>query len=172
MVRVSKRETNFPPLGRFHLCGYCLAMQERSRKSRRAESLQRAGEPVDRRTSCRYALRAPVIFHWVNGVERHAIGVSRDLSSGGAYVRCELKADCPKLGTPLAIEVLLPSVGTEILRLKGDGRVVRTNRSHAACGFAVDSPLGAHVEATGTAETPNNRSALTTAPGKKKAKAS
>src|SRR6185369_1539344 len=155
MVRVSRRETNFPPLGRFHLRDYCLAIQERSRKSQKGGPLQRTGEPVDRRTSSRYALRAPVIFHWVDGAERHSIGVSRDLSSSGAYVRCELKADCPKLGTPLAIEVLLPSVGTEILRLKGDGRVVRTNRSHAACGFAVDSPLGAHVEPAGTAGTSN-----------------
>jgi len=172
MVRVSRRETNFPPLGRFRLRGYCLAMPERSQKSRKEGPLQRTGVPVDRRTSSRYALRAPVIFHWADGAERQAIGVSRDLSSSGAYVRCELKADCPKLGTLLAIEVLLPSVGTEILRLKGDGRVVRTNRSHAACGFAVDSPLGAHVEAPGSAEPPNNRSASTIGPGKRKAKAS
>jgi hypothetical protein len=119
-------------------------MQGRGHSVGQPPSLQRIGEPVDRRSSSRYALRAPVIFHWHDGEFKHATGVSRDLSPVGAYVRCEHKTDCPRRGSTLTIEVLLPSVGDEVMKLKARGFVVRTNRGERPCGFAVRSAFGTH----------------------------
>jgi len=117
-------------------------MQGRDYSLRSDHALQRIGDPVDRRSSSRYALRASVIFHWRDGQSKHATGVSRDLSPVGAYVTCEQKADCPRRGSTLAIEVLLPSVGAEVMKLKAKGLVVRTSRDEQPCGFAVSSAFG------------------------------
>jgi hypothetical protein len=95
-----------------------------------------------------------VIFHWRDGHDKHATGVSRDLSPLGAYVNCEQEADCPRCGSTLAIEVLLPSVGAEVMKLKAKGLVVRTSGDEKPCGFAVSSEFGVHgdPERTGAAE--------------------
>lgn len=103
---------------------------------------------MDRRSSSRYALRAPVLFHWQDGEIKHATGVSRDLSPEGAYVRCEKRSDCPKCGSALAVEVLLPSIGqsAQLWKLKAKGFVVRTSRSNQRFGFAVRSQFVVHVD--------------------------
>lgn len=129
-------------------------MQGRGSSLRQGDTLRRIGEAVDRRTSSRYALRAPVIFHWRDGYDKHATGVSRDLSPLGAYVNCEQETDCPRSGSALAIEVLLPSVGAEVMKLKAKGLVVRTSRDEQPCGFAVSSEFSVHEhpERTSSAE--------------------
>jgi hypothetical protein len=106
---------------------------------------------VDRRSSSRYALRVPVVFHWDDGKQKHSTGISRDLSPAGAYISCENKADCPKRGSVLEVEILLPAIGQEHknLKLNAKGPVVRTNRSHHSCGFAIRSQFVIHVEADG-----------------------
>jgi len=129
-------------------------MQGRGSSLRQGDALRRIGDAVDRRTSSRYALRAPVIFHWRDGHDKHATGVSRDLSPLGAYVNCEQESDCPRCGSTLVIEVLLPSVGAEVMKLKAKGMVVRSSRDEQPCGFAVSSVFGIREdpERTGAAE--------------------
>lgn len=57
----------------------------------------------------RYALSAPAIFWWETeeGVRHRGVGVTRDLSSNGAFVYAPI---CPPAPVSIQMEIRLPSL--------------------------------------------------------------
>jgi hypothetical protein len=95
--------------------------------------------PPERRSFKRYSLSAPVLYRWIgdDGRERYGAGFTRDVSTSGIYITCE--NDVPTVGTPVAIEVSLPSLTTQErgLCLKAKASVVRRGGPSENKGFAV-----------------------------------
>ena len=88
----------------------------------------------DRRSSVRYKLCLPVIFHWSDECEHTYSGITMDISLSGAFV---LSEKWPAKGNELKIELILNSwgIGRKPLRIKCNGRVTRTSVRDG--GFAV-----------------------------------
>jgi hypothetical protein len=80
----------------------------------------------DRRTAGRFPLNIPVIFRWRDrkGKRRWANGITRDVSSAGAFV---MTTDCPPVGAKVQLDMLLPPLGRHDadMRVVGQGRVLR-----------------------------------------------
>jgi len=91
---------------------------------------------LQRRSTVRYKLRLPVIFHWNDGVEHTSGGFTSDVALDGALI---LSSDCPPVGSEVRVEVLLPSpdVENEELRIGCSGKVVHSWRrsGYSAFGF-------------------------------------
>ena len=99
--------------------------------------IQVVGEGLEQRKSTRYRLPAPVIFTWTDpsGLSQVRGGFARDISAGGLFVLCDAS---PPLETALTLEVLLPPLkaSSTVLRLKGEGRVVRVAMQPTGFGAA------------------------------------
>jgi len=84
---------------------------------------------VNQRLAVRYELRARVEFCWIDdqGVSRHGVGRTRDVSTRGAYV---LGSAWPPKGTPVAMNIEIPfsPATARVLRVQTEGRVVRVDR--------------------------------------------
>lgn len=78
----------------------------------------------DRRTTVRYKLRLPVIFHWNDGTERTEGGFTSEVALDGALV---LSCKCPPIGSDVRMELLIPSPDSsaEEIRIECTGRVTR-----------------------------------------------
>jgi PilZ domain len=89
---------------------------------------------LQRRSSVRYKLRLPVIFHWNDGVEHTSGGFTSDLALDGALI---LSSDCPPLGSEVQVEVLFPSPEkeNEEVRIGSSGRVIHLSRCSGVCAF-------------------------------------
>jgi len=88
-------------------------------------NLQLVGEPaLQRRSSVRYKLRLPVIFHWNDGEEHTGGGFTHDVALDGALI---FSTKCPPTGADIRIEVLLPSLdqSEEEMRIECIGKVSR-----------------------------------------------
>jgi hypothetical protein len=89
-----------------------------------------------RRTSVRYRLRLPVIFHWYDGGEHTEGGFTSDVALDGAFIRSKR---LPPAGSEVRIEVLIPSPydpGDE-LRIHCTGKVTRVVNQGGFSGFGV-----------------------------------
>lgn len=113
-----------------------------------AQTLQREST-VQRRSSIRYKLRLPVIFHWTETIERTAGGFTVDVALDGALIRSSV---CPPVGTKVKIEVLLPAPDEsgEELRIECTGTVTRIvesqgMRAFGVYGFFDDDHLTRHI---------------------------
>lgn len=78
----------------------------------------------NRRTTVRYKLQLPVIFHWKEGGEYTGGGFTSDVALDGALIN---SSTCPPVGTDVLIEVLLlsPVEGGQEMRIQCAGKVTR-----------------------------------------------
>jgi len=78
----------------------------------------------NRRTSVRYKLQLPVIFHWNGGGECTGGGFTSDVAIDGALIN---SSTCPPVGTDVLIEVLLlsPVQGGQEMRIQCACKVTR-----------------------------------------------
>ncbi len=93
----------------------------------------------------RFRIVVPVICRWKDheGCRHIAEGLTRDISARGAFVTCDSP---PAAHIPVKLEVVLSTAGDESdkgLKLRGDGEVVRVDRSRESTGFAVCSDFSA-----------------------------
>jgi hypothetical protein len=92
------------------------------------------------RKTVRYALKASVIFSWVDeeGVTRKGRGCTRDISTRGAYVLC---SDRPPLGASIILNICIPLLIEEnrILRIETEGRVLRVESMGECRGFSIQN---------------------------------
>lgn len=76
----------------------------------------------------RFCLGAPVFFQWCDaqGVTQQGTGFTRDISAGGIYL--VTRAPIHR-GVSIQFEAQLPSplLGTQLLRMQGEGRVTRVD---------------------------------------------
>ena len=87
------------------------------------------------RSSLRYKLRLPVIFHWNDGSERTEGGFTVDIALDGALIS---SSTCPPVGTDVRIEVLVPSPDSaEEIRIECLGKVTRVAGVAGSCYFGV-----------------------------------
>ena len=81
---------------------------------------------MNSRAAVRYRLHAGVVFHWLDsgGLSRESRGYTRDISPRGTFV---FASDCPPKGTPVALEIALPTFTgyPRPLRIRADGCVLR-----------------------------------------------
>jgi hypothetical protein len=79
---------------------------------------------LQRRSSVRYKLQLPVIFHWNDGADHTEGGFTSDVALDGALI-CSSK--CPPVGCDIRIEVLVPSPDRsgEEIRVECFGKVTR-----------------------------------------------
>jgi hypothetical protein len=98
---------------------------------------------VNQRLAVRYELRARVEFCWIDdqGISRHGVGRTRDVSTRGAYV---LGSAWPPKGTPVAMNIEIPfsPATARVLRVQTEGRVVRVDRpgsDGSDAGFSVQN---------------------------------
>jgi PilZ domain len=98
-----------------------------------------AGAGVDLRRAKRYPMTAAVTFCWYpgDGVLHEGRGASLDISSGGVFV---VSDSVPRVGAQLEIDIYLRPTEQELefVRLRGEGRVVRTQRKGSQMGFAAE----------------------------------
>jgi hypothetical protein len=89
-----------------------------------------------RRSSARYKLHLPVIFHWNDGGEFTEGGFTYDVALDGALIS---STRCPPIGCDIRIEVLIPSPGksNEQLRIQCVGKVTRTANQGEGSSFGV-----------------------------------
>jgi hypothetical protein len=91
---------------------------------------------LHRRTSMRYKLRLPVIFHWIDEREHTEGGFTSDVALDGALI---ISSRCPPVGAPVRIEVLLPAPNHsgEEIRIECLGTVTRAVGHSGSCAFGV-----------------------------------
>jgi len=90
----------------------------------------------DRRSSVRYKLRLPVIFHWNEDYERTGGGFTSDVALDGALI---YSSKCPPVGSDVRIELLILSPvqdGLEI-RIQCAGKVTRAVDQGGLWSFGV-----------------------------------
>jgi hypothetical protein len=104
---------------------------------------------AQRRSSVRYKLRLPVIFHWNDGADRTGGGFTSDVALDGALI---LSTQCPPIGSNVRIEVLIPSPekSGEEIRIECNGKVMRIAEQPGCFAFGVhgifeDDHLTRHV---------------------------
>lgn len=78
----------------------------------------------DRRSSVRYKLQLPVIFHWNEDGERTGGGFTSDVALDGALIN---SSRCPPVGSDVRIEILIlsPVQGGQDMRIQCVGKVTR-----------------------------------------------
>ena len=92
------------------------------------------------RKRVRHRLAADAVFTWrsANGGWLHGEGVTRDVSSGGAFL---FRLTCPPVGVKIQLDVLLFPLegGMRSLRLKTEATVIRVEHASDVGneGFAV-----------------------------------
>ncbi len=90
---------------------------------------------MELRIRVRHRLSVDAVFTWESAESSylHGEGVTRDISSSGAYI---FSLTCPPVGASIQLEVLL---FPRTLRLKTDATVIRVEHGSAAGeeGFAV-----------------------------------
>jgi hypothetical protein len=91
---------------------------------------------LQRRSTVRYRLHLPVIFHWNDGGECMGGGFTYDVALDGALI---CSATCPPIGSEVRIEVLIPSPNqnSEQLRIQCVGMVTRSVRRDDCKCFGV-----------------------------------
>ncbi|WP_082125861.1 PilZ domain-containing protein [Silvibacterium bohemicum] len=91
---------------------------------------------LQRRAAVRYRLRLPVIFHWNDGADHTEGGFTVDVALDGAFI---LSSRCPRVGSEVRIEILLPSPdqSAEELRIECVGKVMRVVSEPGCSGFGV-----------------------------------
>jgi hypothetical protein len=70
---------------------------------------------LERRSSLRYKLRLPVIFHWNDGTEHTEGGFTSDVALDGALI---LSSNCPPIGADVRLEVLIPAPGHTAMEIR------------------------------------------------------
>ena len=94
---------------------------------------------VESRKYRRFRLEVPVIFFWKDAqdLRREAVGITRDLSTGGAFV---FATTHPPLEAHIKLRELLPAGGqAPPLRMFGGGKLVRVKTAPESppAGFAL-----------------------------------
>ena len=106
------------------------------------------GEPVDRRTAPRFAVSAPVIFHWCDE-SRHmheGAGFTCNISTAGVFVE---SSNLPPAGSRIALEVSFPALQKTAVggvKLNSEGMVVRVGEVARNGGFAATSNFVLPIE--------------------------
>ena len=105
------------------------------------------GEPVDRRAAPRFAVSAPVIFHWYDG-SQHAhegAGFTCNISTAGVFVE---SSNLPPEGSRIALEVSFPALQRAAIgvKLNSEGMVVRVGEVARNGGFAATSNFVLPIE--------------------------
>jgi hypothetical protein len=97
---------------------------------------------LQHRSSVRYRLRLPVIFHWNDGADHTEGGFTSDVALDGALI---LSSRCPPVGADVRIEILIPAPGSigEEIRIECLGKVTRVGGagSFGVRGFFHDEQL-------------------------------
>jgi hypothetical protein len=91
------------------------------------------------RKSVRYQIGVPAFFSWkAKGRRRVGEGVTRDISAEGMFVST---SSSPPAEVQIRIEIVLPPLhtGAPPLRIRGVGKVIRTETGSATAGFALAS---------------------------------
>jgi hypothetical protein len=119
------------------------------RLSRRSLALMKRAPTLERRTTVRYRLQLPVIFHWNDGIDHTEGGFTFDVALDGALI---LSSKCPPVGTEVRIEVLLPAPdhSGEEFRIECVGKVTRVFEHAHSGAFGVhgvfdDDHLTRHI---------------------------
>ncbi len=91
---------------------------------------------MQRRTAVRYKLRLPVIFNWNDGTDHTGGGFTSDVSLDGALI---ISSSCPKTGSTIRLEILLPSpdYSGEEVKIECVGEVTRVEERSASVAFGV-----------------------------------
>ncbi len=87
----------------------------------------------NRRSSVRYKLQLPVIFHWNQDGKRTGRGFTSDVALDGVLINSSM---CPPVGTDVLIEVLLLSLVQE-MRIQCIGKVTRVMEQGRLMSFGV-----------------------------------
>jgi hypothetical protein len=98
--------------------------------------------PKELRSTFRYALRAKVVFTWLDGLghPHYGRGCTCDISPRGIYV---IASGGPPTGTSVDISIYLPALLDEsrLIRMEAEGLVVRVEPGEAesSMGFSIQS---------------------------------
>lgn len=101
---------------------------------------------MERRAAVRFVLHAPVIIRWTHksGAKREDVGRTRDISTSGAFLTCNLRLS---VGTKVGLEIHLPPLERNTLqrvRLEGTGKVIRVTQRAGHTGVAVRGEFTLH----------------------------
>jgi hypothetical protein len=101
---------------------------------------------MERRAAVRFVLHAPVIIRWTDasGAKREDLGRTRDISTTGAFLTCNLRLP---VGTKLSLEIHLPPLErntVQRVQLQATGKVVRVTQSAGQEGVAVRGEFTLH----------------------------
>lgn len=105
-----------------------------------ATAEMKTAERMELRTRLRHRLSSEALFTWesASGTYLHGEGITRDISSSGAYI---FSLTCPPVGATIQLDVLLfpLEAGARTLRLKTNATVIRVEHGSTAGkeGFAV-----------------------------------
>ena len=90
----------------------------------------------ERRSTMRFKLHLPVIFHWKDEQERIDGGFTSDVGLDGALIYSRA---CPPIGSDVRLEVLIPSPvwNGEDLRIECIGKVTRIEEKQGCHAFGV-----------------------------------
>jgi len=90
----------------------------------------------EKRRYVRFSFTAPVTFSWrVGQAEYHGSGVTRDMSSHGIFVLCDLVRPPTDFSINLQVS-LYPQDAPKTLSLQAAGHIVRIERNSKTMGFA------------------------------------
>ena len=103
------------------------------------------GDAMHQRESVRFHIRLPVIFRWNDeqrGRQQNG-GFTHDISTGGLFVYSNIP---PPSGVTVELEVMLPPLeeSGHGVRLRSEGRVLRTERKGEHTGFAATGDFDLH----------------------------
>jgi hypothetical protein len=120
----------------FNVSGLLLRIPDGHRLASHMSSLSIIDRGTQRRSTARYRLHLPVIFHWNDGGECTAGGFTYDVALNGALIS---STKCPPIGCDIRIEVLVPSPSSESeqLRIQCVGKVIRAVTEGDSCSFGV-----------------------------------
>jgi hypothetical protein len=101
---------------------------------------------MEKRAAVRFLLHAPVIIRWTDasGAKREDVGRTRDISTVGAFLTCNLRLP---VGTKVGLEIHLPPLERNTLqrvRLQATGKVVRVTQRAEQTGVAVRGEFTLH----------------------------
>ena len=101
---------------------------------------------MEKRAAVRFVLHAPVIIRWTDatGAKREDVGRTRDISTTGAFLTCNLQLP---VGTKVGLEIHLPPLERNTLqrvRLQATGKVIRVTEKTGQAGVAVRGEFSLH----------------------------
>jgi PilZ domain len=101
---------------------------------------------MEKRAAVRFVLLAPVIIRWTDasGAKREDVGRTRDISTAGAFLTCNLRLP---VGTKVGLEIHLPPLErntTQRVRLQATGKVIRVTQRAEQIGVAVRGEFTLH----------------------------